>query len=208
MQKQKKIPKRVFFKGLFISAVFLLSFVAIMSTMQPVQPVLAKGEGKEVLNMRFESLLDNKFKDLSEYGNDGTNKNALAGVSGAPNVGTQNKAVYFAYYPYQGEGGAAPDWIELGTDTSLKLDTSDFTIAFWLKFAGYNNGQTHACVFASKGKYNGADDYDLVAVWIVKSGSYNKVKLGFYGLYMWFFCVYTERIAYLTTIYPLRLGHT
>ena len=142
---------------------------------------LATGEGKEVLNMRLESKIDNEFKDLSEYDNHGTDGADSLIISGAPAVGSANKAVYFAYYDYQGEGSDGPDWIDLGADNSLKLDTLDFTIAFWIKFADYNYGQTHACVFCSKGKYQGADDNDLVAVWIVKSGSYNKVKLGFYG---------------------------
>lgn len=127
-----------------------------------------------VLYLRFRELVNNKWIDVSEYGNHGTNFNAV------PSTGI-GKAVYLAYYSYPGSPG--PDWIDLGDDYSLKLDKTDFTIAFWLKFADYGwNNPTSACIFFNTGGGDhGADPNQMIWLGVVKQNGQNKIKLGFYG---------------------------
>jgi len=161
VQKQKKIPKRVYGKGLFISAVFLLSFVAII----PVKPVLAVGEGDNVLFQRFESLDSNQWKDWSKYKNDGINHDTSV-VSGK----LGNAAWFDDYWA---------DWIDLGSDTSLKLDTDHFTIALWLFLGAFKPDTTAACLFHCAGGNDGNDHEQMV--WLGVMESNKKVKLGFYG---------------------------
>ncbi|MFQ5819838.1 MAG: hypothetical protein ACE5I5_07635, partial [Candidatus Heimdallarchaeota archaeon] len=115
MQKRKNIPKRPVFYGVLVGAMFLMSVFVLNA----VQPVLARGEGDEVLFLPLEQNVDNKFQDLSAFQNHGTDHNT-APADGPPQVG--GKARYFAYSPYQGVGGQAPDWIDLGDDESLRLD--------------------------------------------------------------------------------------
>ena len=188
VQKRKNIPKRSVIYGMLVGTMFLMNILFLNA----VQPVLAKGEGDEVLYLPLERSVDNKFQDLSEFQNHGTDHNtALA--DGPPQVG--GKARYFAYFPYQGEGGQAPDWIDLGDDESLRLDQTDFTIAFWLKFAGYSwDNPEGACIFFNAGGLDGNDNNQMIWLGVVKQNTHNKIKLGFYGPN----CVFGYSLPFMT----------
>ncbi|MFQ6123488.1 MAG: LamG domain-containing protein [Candidatus Heimdallarchaeota archaeon] len=180
-QKRKNIFKRPTLYGVLVGSTLLMSFLVL----NVVHPVYAKGEGGEVLYLPLERSVDHKLQDLSEFQNHGTDHNT-APAEGPPQVG--GKARFFSSYPYRRGGSQAPDWIDLGDDESLRLDNTDFTIAFWLNFAGYAWGPpcyegdgNQACIFVSKGKSNGNDLYDMVWVGIKREVNKNKVQLRFNG---------------------------
>lgn len=154
-------PKRTYLKGVFVGAVFLMSFFTFM----PVHPVLAKGEGDKVLHYHFDKLEANKWEDASTYDNDGINHGA-----NCSSWGKIGKCAYFE--------GENDDYIDCGSDPSLRLDTSDFTIALWV-FLFNINGKN--CFFHSAGAWNGEDDLQSV-FFSTQKDTNGTPKLGFYGL--------------------------
>ncbi len=188
VQKRKNIHKKPLLYVVLIGATFLRSFLVLNA----VQPVLAKGEGDEVLYLPLEHSVDHKLQDLSGFQNHGTDYNT-APTDGPQQVG--GKARFFAYYHYRGEGGQAPDWIDLGDDKSLRLDNTDFTIAFWLNFASYSlDNPDIACVFFNAGGRDGNDFKQMVWLGVVNQNTQNKIKLGFYGPH----CVFDYSLPFLT----------
>ena len=128
------------------------------------QPVLAKGEGDEVLYLPFEQEISNEWPDLSGYGNDGdgSTTDVISGKVG-------NAAYFDAGYD---------DWIDVGNDLTLKLDTSDFTIATWIRIVSLNPNNPSVCIFQSAGGCEGNDWNQMVWLGFNKTGY---LKMGFYG---------------------------